>query len=348
MPFISRGEILLAVFYPRPLREGRVRALLVIVLWITLLGKPTFAADKIRIGYSGATISNAMLWVTKEGKLFEKNGIDAEILYLQTTLGQTAMLAGEIQMCVYSAALLAPARVQGADVVMVTSFLSRPLYRLVVKPEIRTTADLRGKRLGVTRFGTVSDWTTRLLLAKLGLDPEKDVTLVQVGDVPVLTAALMQGKSIDGAILQPPGHERPQAAGMRILVNMQEMDLPFQQTGLNTTQKFIARNPDIVRRVVKSVIEATHMMRNNPAVAKRAIRKRLQLRDEKESEDAYQLLKSFTQIKPYPSLEGFKTVLVETAKRLPAAKNADARDFFETRFIEELDRSGYIDGLYRQ
>jgi ABC-type nitrate/sulfonate/bicarbonate transport system substrate-binding protein len=190
-----------------------------------------------------------------EISLFEKNGIDAEVLYLQTTLGQTALLAGEIQMCVYSAALLAPARLQGADIVMVTSFLSRPLYRLVVKPDIRTTADLRGKRLGVTRFGTVSDWTTRLLLAKLGLDPEKDVTLVQVGDVPVLTAALMQGKSIDGAILQPPGHQRPQAAGMRVLVNMQEMDLPFQQTGLNTTQKFIARNPDIVRRVVKSVCD---------------------------------------------------------------------------------------------
>jgi hypothetical protein len=89
-------------------------------------------------------------------------------------------------------------------------------------------------------------------------------------------------------------------------------------------------------------------MRNNPAVPKQAIGRRLQLKDEKELEDAYQLLRSFTQIKPYPSLEGFKTVLAETAKRLPAAKNADAKDFVATRFIEELDRSGYIDGLYRQ
>jgi ABC-type nitrate/sulfonate/bicarbonate transport system substrate-binding protein len=89
---------------------------------LSLLSAPTNAADKIRIGYSGATISNAMLWVTEEGKLFQKYGIDPEILYLQTTLGQTAMIAGEIQMCVYSASLLAPARLQGADVVMVTSF----------------------------------------------------------------------------------------------------------------------------------------------------------------------------------------------------------------------------------
>jgi ABC-type nitrate/sulfonate/bicarbonate transport system substrate-binding protein len=87
------------------------------------------AADKIRIGYSGASVSNAMIWVTEEGKLFQKNGIDPQLLYLQTTLGQTALIAGEIDMCVYSASLLSSARVQGIDVVMVTSFLGKPLSR---------------------------------------------------------------------------------------------------------------------------------------------------------------------------------------------------------------------------
>jgi hypothetical protein len=98
---------------------------------------------------------------------------------------------------------------------------------------------------------------------------------------------------------------------------------------------------------VKAVIDATYLLRTNPAVAKRAIGKRLQIKDDKELDDAYQLLKSFIQIKPYPSLDGFRTILTETAKRLPAAKNADPKEFVDTRFIEELDRSGYIDGLYR-
>ena len=138
-------------------------------------------------------------------------------------------------------------------------------------------------------------------------------------------AALMQGKIIDGAILSAHLIKDPQAARTRSGY-MQEMDLPFQQTGLSTTQKFIARNPDIVRRVVKSVIDATHLMRNNPAVLKRAIGRRLQLRDEKELEDTYQLLKSFTSLKPICLLlEGFKTVLVETAKRLPAGKKCRCR-----------------------
>jgi ABC-type nitrate/sulfonate/bicarbonate transport system substrate-binding protein len=319
----------------------------VIAVALVLWCRPAPAADKIRIGYSGATVSNAMLWVTDEGKLFQKNGIDPQILYLQTTLGQTAMIAGEIDMCVYSGSLLSSARLQGVDVVMVASFLNKPLYRLVVRPEIRTVADLKGKRLGITRFGTVTDSMSRLLVGRLGLDPDKDVSYVQVGDVPVLLASLSTGRIIDGAIIQPPYYLKAVASGMRVLVNMQEMDIPVQQTGLNTTQKFIAKNPDVARRAVKSVIEGIHLMRTNPAVAKRALSKRMQIKDEKELEDTYQLLKSFVQIKPYPTLEGFKTIFEDLAKRVPAAKTATPKDFIDTRFIEELDRSGYIDGLYK-
>ena len=321
---------------------------LLIILGIALLSKVASGADKIRIGYSGATISNAMLWVTDEAKLFQKNGIDPEILYLQTTLGQTALIAGEIDMCVYSGSLLSAARLQGADVVMVASFLNKPIYRLVVRPEIRAVTDLRGKRLGITRFGTVTDSTTRLLVGRLGLDPDKDVILVQVGEVPVLLTSLIAGKTIDGAIIQPPYYQKAVASGMHVLANMQEMDILVQQTGLNTTRKFIARNPDVVRRAVKSIIEGIHMMRENPAIAKRAIAKRMQTRDEKELEDSYQLLRSFIQVKPYPTLEGFKTIFADLAKRVPAAKNADPKDYVDTRFIDEMDRSGFIDKLYRQ
>jgi NitT/TauT family transport system substrate-binding protein len=329
-------------------KSGRILVVAVAViaaLWARSVS--VNAADKIKIGYSGATVSNAMLWVTEEGKLFQKNGIDPQILYLQTTLGQTAMIAGEIDMCVYSGSLLSSARLQGVDVVMVTSFLNRPLYRLVVRPEIATVADLKGKRLGITRFGTVTDSMTRLLIARLGLDPDKDVSYVQVGDVPILLASLSTGRIIDGAIVQPPYYLKAVATGMRVLVNMQEMDIPIQQTGLNTTQRFIAKNPDVSRRVVKSVIEGIHLMRTNPPVAKRALSRRMQIKEEKELEDTYQLLKSFVQIKPYPTLEGFKTIFDDLARRIPAAKNANPKDYVDTRFIEEFDKSGYIDRLYQ-
>ena len=318
------------------------------VLLVLLLSQGVFAADKIRIGYSGLSPATAMLWVTHEGRLFEKNGLDPDVLFLRNTLGQSAMIAGEIEMCSYSASLLAPARVQGADLVMIVSFQQKLNYRLVVRPEIRTIADLKGKVLGVTRYGTVNDSTMRLLLNKLGVNPERDVTLIQVGDsAPVVVTSLIAGKTFDGALLQPPYYNKAVESGMRVFANMEEMDIPFQQVGLNTTQRYIAKNPDMVRRVVKSIVEGVHLIRTNPGLAKRAIGRYMQIKNEKVLEESYQQLKTTSEIKPYPSVEGFKTILDELAKRLPAARTANPRDFMDARFIQELDKSGYIDGLYR-
>ncbi|MBI2181800.1 MAG: ABC transporter substrate-binding protein [Deltaproteobacteria bacterium] len=325
-----------------------IRLINVAVLLLLLLSQGLFAADKIRIGYSGLSAGTAMLWATHEGRLFEKNGLDPDVLFLRNTLGQSAMIAGEIEMCSYSASLLAPARVQGADVVMIVSFQQKLNYRLVVRPEIRTIADLKGKVLGVTRYGTVNDSTMRLLLNKLGVNPERDVTLIQVGDsAPVVVTSLIAGKTFDGALLQPPYYNKAVESGMRVFANMEEMDIPFQQVGLNTTQRYIAKSPDMVRRVVKSIVEGVQLIRTHPERAKRAIGRYMQIKDEKVLEESYQQLKATSEIKPYPSVEGFKTILGELAKKLPAARTANPRDFMDVRFIQELDKSGYIDGLYR-
>jgi len=318
------------------------------LMLLVLLPHPVLAADKIRIGYSGLSPATGMLWITQEAKLFEKNGLAPEVLFLRNTLGQAALIAGEIEMCGYSASLLAPARVQGADPLMIVSFQKKLNYRLVVRPEIRTLEDLKGKVLGVTRYGTVNDWTMRLLLNKLGLNPERDVRLIQVGDsAPAVATSLIAGKTLDGALLQPPFYNKAVESGMRVFANMEEMDIPFQQTGLNTTQSYIAKNPDIVRRVVKSVVEGVHLIHTNPPLAKRAISRYMQIKDEKALEESYQLLKATAEVKPYPSTEGFKTILDDLAKKLPAARTANPRDFMDARFIQELDKSGYIDGLYR-
>lgn len=325
-----------------------LRLIGIILIVAALAPQTILGADKIRIGYSGLSPATAMLWVAHEGKLFEKNGINPEVLFLRNNLGQSAMIAGEIEMCSYSASLMAPARVQGADLVMIVSFQQKLNYRLVVRPEIRSLADLKGKVLGVTRYGTVNDSTMRLLINKLGLDPERDVRLIQVGDsAPVVATSLIAGKTFDGALLQPPWYNKAVESGFRVFANMEELDIPFQQVGLNTTQRFIVKSPDIVRRVVKSIVEGVHLIRSNPAVAKRAIGRYMQIKDDKVLEESYQQLKGTAEIKPYPSAEGFKTILDDLAKKLPAARAANPRDFMDARFIQELDKSGYIDGLYK-
>ena len=119
----------------------------------------------------------------------------------------------------------------------------------------------------------------------------------------------------------------------------------YRTAGLMTTRKYIAARPDIVRRVVKSIVEGAAVVRKDPETAKRALSIRMRIKDPKDLEETYQQLRGFTQVKPYPSLEGFKAILNDLSKRVPAAKNADPKDFADLRFIEELDKSGYIDSL---
>lgn len=307
---------------------------------------PAQAADKLRIGYGAASLAMAPLWITKEGRLFEKNGLDVEVLYLESALVQRALIAGNIAFGEMTGSLMSAPKLQGADLVMIAGFLNQLLYRLVVRPEIKTVTDLKSKRVGVSRFGAGADRATRLLLTKLGLNPATDVVLLQVGGAATRLAAL-SANSIDATIVEPPDDRKAQEMGMRLLANMEEMRIPFQHTGLVTTRAQLAKSPDGARRVIKSFVEGIHLAMVNSEIPKKAFRKHLRLQQERELEDAYQILRGFLPRKPYPTLEGFKAVFAELAEQIPAAKTADPKDFIDTRFLEELDRSGYIDSLYR-
>ena len=321
---------------------------LIILLLVLTFTYPEAAtgADKLRIGYGAPSVTMSILWITKEGKLFEKNGLDVEVLYLESALVQRALIAGNVAFGEMTGSLMSAPKLQGADLVMVAGFLNHLQYRLVARPEIKSVAELKGKRVGVSRFGAGADRATRLLLSKLGLHPEKDVLLVQVGGAPTRLSAL-SANAIDAAIVDPPDHKKAQEAGMRVLANMEEMNIPFQHTGLVTSRAQLAKAPDIARRVIKSFVEGIHLASVNAEVPKKAFRKYMRLQQERELDDAYQILRGFMQRKPYPTLDGFKAVFTELAEQIPAAKNADPKDFVDTRFLEELDRSGYIDGLYR-
>src|SRR6266480_934363 len=214
-----------------------------IVIFILVLNSTfyglTSASDKLRIGYGAPSVAMAVLWITKEGRLFEKNGLDVEVLYLESALVQRALIAGNIVYGEMTGSLMAAPKLQGADLTMVAGFLNQLIYRLITRPEIKTIADLKGKRVAVSRFGAGADRATRFLLTKLGLNPEKDVVLIQVGGAPTRLAALA-ANSIDATIVEPPDHKKAQEAGMRVLANMEEMGIPFQHTGLVTTRARLA------------------------------------------------------------------------------------------------------------
>ena len=310
------------------------------------LSAETGRAENLKIGYGAFSLGYALIWVTKEEKLFEKNGLDTEVLYLESNLVRTALISGDIPVGAMSGAAMAIPKLQGADLIVVLGFQNHLPFRFVVRPEIKSVTDLKGKRVGVAGFGLLAERAARLVLAKLGLNPDKDVTLLQTGGEATRLAALVNG-SIDATVLNPPIHKRAMEAGMRVMANMAEMGIPFQNSALVTTQRFIAKNPDAMRRMTRAFVEGIHLIRVNPEATKRAIAKYMRMKDQKELDEAYEILDSLTQKKPYPTLEGFKNIIADLSPKIPAARTAEPKDFVDVRFLEELDRAGFIDGLYR-
>jgi len=313
---------------------------------VLLSGSAARSAEQIRVGYGSLSTSYAPIWVAGEAQLFQKNGITAEVLYLESALVRTALIAGDIVMGGMSGTTMAAPRLQGADPIIIASFLNSLQYRLVVRPEIKTPAQLKGKRIGVAGFGLGAHRGAQIMVAKLGLNPDNDVVMLQIGGDPTRLSALLSG-TIDASVFNPPLYKRAVEAGMRVLANIEEMGFPVQASALVTTEQFVRKNPDLMRRAMRSIIESIYVIKSNPELTKRAIRKYMRFRDDRDTDEAYQIMRDVTPRKPYPTVEGIKTVLDELALKVPAARTAQPREFMDTRFIEELDRSGFIDVLYK-
>ena len=312
-----------------------------LLLWV--FEESSGGADKVRVAFSAVAPTQGVLWVAEVGGLLNKNGLSAEIIYTRAAI--ESLVAGEVDFAQMTGALMSSARLQGADPVMIAGVQDTLDDRLVARPTIKTMEELKGKRIGVFRFGAASHLRLIYVLPRYGLS-ERDVTMLQIGDTPERLIALAGG-SIDATLVSPPDHFEALRAGMKILLNLRELNVPYQGTGLVTTQRVLARKRDIARRVLKSYVEAVHLLKTNPDVSKKAFAKYRQTKDEKRLEDAYQTLRDIVKPKPYPSIEGFRTIIKDASERIPAAKTANPKDFMDVSLLEELDKSGYIDGLYR-
>src|SRR4026208_179851 len=239
------------------------------VLLSTCCAAGAFGQDKIRVGYGSLSASYAAIWVAGEARLFQKNGIDAEVLYLESALVRTALITGDIAIGGMSGTTMAGPRLQGADPIIIASFLNSLQYRLVVRPEIKTVAQLKGKRVGVAGFGLGAHRGAPIMLSKLGLNPDTEVVMLQIGGDPTRMVALLNG-TIDATVFNPPLHNRAVEAGMRILANIEDMGFAVQASALVTTERFIKKNHDLTRRAVRSIIESIHFVKTNPELTKKS------------------------------------------------------------------------------
>ena len=237
------------------------------------------------------------------------------------------------------------AHLRGADTVMIAGGTVTTEQWLMSRPEIKTAEQLKGGSVAIDRFGGTSDLLTRVALKRLGLLPVKDVAMVQIGSVPDRLSALEKGK-VQAAILISPDRFIAEKKGFFTLAIV---SIPYQGVGVATTRAFILENPDIVRKYVKSQVEAVHRIKTDREMGMKVLVKYLGSQDKEILEKTYDLTSADDRLPPkqYPTLEGIKNILEPLAETDPKAKAAKPEDFVDVRFLRELDESGFIDELYK-
>ena len=299
--------------------------------------------ERIRIGGGSVGAPQMTMWFAKEANLYEKHGLGIEAISIPgSSMALQAMLSGEVPIIQLGGAASMQANLAGADTVIVATVLKKFLFSIFSRPEITRMADLKGKLFGATRFGTLSDFASRFALEKNGLNPERDITMVQTGGQPETVVALLTGK-VQAAALSVPATMRAKKANMRELLDMAQLEAPIHQNGVVTTRKYLKTNEDTVRRFLRAYIEGAALAKRDKAFALRVMAKYLGTSDRELLEDAYERVTVYLEIPPYPTLEGVAVLLKTLEKAQPKAREAKAEDFIDGRLVRELDKSGFID-----
>src|SRR5262252_1390406 len=301
---------------------------------------------KLTVGYSAIAAGHIPAWVAKEAGIFAKNGLDVQLVYLRAgTTATMALLARQTPISQLGGPAIVNASLRGADTVMIAGGFVITEWWLMTRPEIKTAKQLKGGSAAIALFGGSGDFMTRIALKRLGLTAVKDVALLQIGGNPERLSALETGK-VQAAMLPQPDNFMAQKRGFYNLISVR---LPYQSTGAATTRTFIRESSDIVRRYVKSQIEAVHRIKTDRENGKKVLVKYTGLQDNDILERTYDDISADDRLPPkqYPTLEGIKNILEPLAQTDPKAKTAKPEDFVDVRFIKELGESGFIDELYR-
>jgi NitT/TauT family transport system substrate-binding protein len=296
--------------------------------------------------YSNLSMGSAPIWIIDKAGIFRKHGLDVSLTLAQGNLPIQAMIAGSFDIGFVGAVPLIGAVLSGAQLKLTATMFDKILYALVTSRDITSGSQLKGKRIGISRVGTTSEMAARFAVSELGLDPDRDVTMIQVGNSPERFIALRAG-SIQGMAADPSDMIRAQREGFPILVDLTRSNIDFVVGGVVMTERFIRDQEKTAFTFLRAYVEGLHYFKTHPEESSRVAATMLRTTDLDALRQSWKVYERITPPKPYPSLKGLEPVIRLVAARNPAALNAKPEQFIDSRFIEQIDKSGFIDRLYR-
>jgi ABC-type nitrate/sulfonate/bicarbonate transport system substrate-binding protein len=326
----------------------RVLLYLSAVLAVALAVSGAQAQDKIKVAYSSTDTLNQIWTIAQDAGFFKKNGLDADLVYIgSTTVAIAAIVSQDVQVGNAAGSGVANAAVRGADVVSAGCTINVLAYELVVLDSIKTAEDLKGKSIGISRFGSASDIAARELLKGLGLRPQEDVKIIQVGGASERAAGFSRG--VIAGFPSPPGNVNLIPGGLphRILADMADLKKPYPLPFICavTTKSYLAKNRSIVKRVMMALIEASHYFKTNKEGSQKIIAKYLRGANKAYLDTSYDSTLKILERVPYTTREGMKIQLDDALKQAPGSK-VTVDSLIDDSIVRELEKEGFIDRLY--
>jgi len=289
------------------------RYFLAVVLTMELLSsRVEVFAQPIKVAYAALVAGQIAVWIAKDGGYLAKRGIDADLIYMPATTATQALIAGEIQLAQVTGVSTAGAILSGADVKIIASVQNKLAGSIYARPEIKSPEQLKGKRIGISRYGALSDTAVAIFLEHYGLKRGTDVAVLQMGGLPEVITALDKG-AIQAGFANPPQTIRARHLGMHELFDLNSLGVDLQQTCVTVTAKYLREHRPVVKSFLEAYAESLHRFMTDRDFSIQVMKKYLRLEDKELLDDAYAFYSERLEKIPYPTIKGIKFILDQMA-----------------------------------
>jgi ABC-type nitrate/sulfonate/bicarbonate transport system substrate-binding protein len=307
------------------------------------------AQEKIRLSHSALETSNSVWFLAQDRGFYKKHGLDVDLLFIQsTTTSVSSLLAGDVHVANASGGAVASAVVAGANLVMVACYLNSLPYELVVNEAIKSAEDLKGKSIGISRLGSASDVAARVLIRGLGLEPDKQVPIIQVGGSSERASAFRVGRI--AGFPSPPGIiHLTKGMPFRVLISTADFQKRFEFPYIcaTTTRNYLARQRETVKKVIMAHVETVHFVKTRKDESKKIMGKYARTTNEDYLEAAYTATAKLYDAVPLVTRPGTEVQIKEATSRKPGAQ-LRFEDMVDESIVRELDKSGFIEKIYKR
>ncbi len=308
---------------------------------------PPPARIPVRLAYTALVASQSVPWIAQESGIFDRHGLDVSMTFLNGgPPGVAALVSGEVDVLIVGAASVIRSTIQGTDTALIAGTKNQLVGDVMGKPEIRTPAELRGRRIGVASRGSNSELVARVALLRNGLDPDEGITYLAVGSGGQRLAAMQQG-TIDACGCIPPDNIAAEEAGFHVIVDVTKLGVKYPATSVATTRAKGQEQPELYRRFLAAMADGVYRYKNDPEFALKVITDYTKIDDQRALRAGYEIEREIMASDLQVDVEAIRAAMDEIAPTIPQVTSYKPEDFLEPRFWNELKADGYFERVGR-